>query len=469
MSKLLSNIILLPGILIAAFLLTGCNDEPYNRLTWSPDGSKAAVIAEDGLHISDPSGNLSKALDVNVKGMEWLSDSNQAILWRQDTTNEWSKLASLLSPDEIATIDSESKIICDIVGRTKDLENPSEEDGDKLDKLTHLNESLFFIYTNGPNDVKERICKELKIAGEDKKQPEMVYHNILKCTLSASDISNAISIYQTHKDIAGIRVSPNGKHICLIEDLPNDSAYRLLVISDTGKETLEVSAKGNLFPDWTKDSRSLVFIEKNDQNNWHFDRGTLTKVTVCDEQGKLLSTLGEPDYLVDVAFQGISRVRCTGNGRIYFCCPQAKLPMTKTETTSPIALFCLDQDRYQTAIPLTLPQDSNYLQKYMAYFKVSPDGNKIAVLGQLGETYLLKVQTSQVQALQYSPTNDHVCMLPAFRSDNEITYVAPTKRKINNENVCSIVLFNLKDDEGKDLSQNWASKVSTGWLIPAKQ
>ncbi len=55
--------------------LSGCRNT--ERLSWSPDGSKGAVGASDGLRITDADGKLSAPLLDRVELSGWLPDSHR--------------------------------------------------------------------------------------------------------------------------------------------------------------------------------------------------------------------------------------------------------------------------------------------------------------------------------------------------------------------------------------------------------
>jgi len=52
--RILARALIMPLTLLL-LLLAGCLEK---RVVWSPDGSRAAVITEDGLYISDAEGKL---------------------------------------------------------------------------------------------------------------------------------------------------------------------------------------------------------------------------------------------------------------------------------------------------------------------------------------------------------------------------------------------------------------------------
>jgi hypothetical protein len=64
-------------VAILALLVAGCVEE---RVIWSPDGTHALVIGDDGLHVCDSAGNLSPLLVPHAKTAQWLPDGKRAVV-----------------------------------------------------------------------------------------------------------------------------------------------------------------------------------------------------------------------------------------------------------------------------------------------------------------------------------------------------------------------------------------------------
>src|SRR4051812_42284664 len=63
--------------ILALFLVAGCIPE---RVVWSPDGSQALVLGEDGLHTCTPEGKPSPVLlQKEVTRVAWLPDGKHFV------------------------------------------------------------------------------------------------------------------------------------------------------------------------------------------------------------------------------------------------------------------------------------------------------------------------------------------------------------------------------------------------------
>ena len=90
-----------PYMILAVLILflSGC--EPTQRVIWSPDGTRMAVLANDGLRLSNVSGQLSKPLVENVYLARWLPDSKHILVETSATARTWREASQILSPAEV--------------------------------------------------------------------------------------------------------------------------------------------------------------------------------------------------------------------------------------------------------------------------------------------------------------------------------------------------------------------------------
>src|SRR5271157_4687319 len=87
-------VVAVSGLLL---LTSGCG---VQRVVWSPDGTRAAVMGEQGLYFSDAEGKLSGLLVSNVEMAEWFPDSHKLALVRGDKTQSWADLQTHLLAED---------------------------------------------------------------------------------------------------------------------------------------------------------------------------------------------------------------------------------------------------------------------------------------------------------------------------------------------------------------------------------
>src|SRR3954466_13735983 len=92
--------------LVVAGML-GC--DPEQVVVWSPDGSRAAVIGGDGLHVADSSGKLSGVLVKDVRKAAWFSDSIHVVLAREVKVSNWKEACKYLEAERIKKLEAEGE------------------------------------------------------------------------------------------------------------------------------------------------------------------------------------------------------------------------------------------------------------------------------------------------------------------------------------------------------------------------
>src|SRR3954466_702369 len=76
--------------LLLALVLNGCIPE---RVVWSPDGTRALVLGDDGLHISDADGKLAPVILKDVPRTAWLPDGKGFLVVTKATYKTWTEFA----------------------------------------------------------------------------------------------------------------------------------------------------------------------------------------------------------------------------------------------------------------------------------------------------------------------------------------------------------------------------------------
>src|SRR6185295_8547459 len=88
-------------------MMAGC--DPEQLVVWSPDGSKAAVIGADGLHISDPAGKITPLLVNDVRKVAWFADSHRVAAVREMKIANWKEATKYLEPERVTRLEKEGE------------------------------------------------------------------------------------------------------------------------------------------------------------------------------------------------------------------------------------------------------------------------------------------------------------------------------------------------------------------------
>src|SRR5271170_2203453 len=96
------------ALLATVLICAGCNP-PVNKSVWSPDGNKMAVLAADGVHLSDRAGNLSLPLIKSADLVTWFPDSKHILVVSESKAESWKQVSEILGTLETTRVVSDAK------------------------------------------------------------------------------------------------------------------------------------------------------------------------------------------------------------------------------------------------------------------------------------------------------------------------------------------------------------------------
>ena len=89
------------------------------------------------------------------------------------------------------------------------------------------------------------------------------------------------------------------------------------------------------------------------------------------------------------------------------------------------AVLPLDPERQPAVIPLLPRSAQENLPAKPAFYEPSPDGKRIAILGEKGAVVVLTLATGRVETVQ-AAAGDDAASAPVWRSASELCFIAPT-------------------------------------------
>ena len=179
--------------------------------------------------------------------------------------------------------------------------------------------------------------------------PESVDVQILQLVeFENGTIEMGDSIAISLSGVWGLRISPDGAVASYAEWEGNDEPITLYVVSiDSSSSPKLVSGNAAMYPDWTPDSRHLVYaalegepVDSSDDMLF----GAVTKSRVIGEDCKFLANPTRVGELASIIMSGITKVRCLRNGRILFVSYEVTMPMTAVDIPAHPLIFSLDPD-----------------------------------------------------------------------------------------------------------------------------
>ncbi|HWL94158.1 MAG TPA: hypothetical protein VNT79_11555, partial [Phycisphaerae bacterium] len=96
------------GISLCLILLTGC--VPEKRVVWTADGTRAAVIAHDAVHLIDGEGGILKPrIPVKEGRCAWTRDGKRLVVAHGVEVGGWKEIDEILTAEQRASIAAHAK------------------------------------------------------------------------------------------------------------------------------------------------------------------------------------------------------------------------------------------------------------------------------------------------------------------------------------------------------------------------
>jgi Tol biopolymer transport system component len=330
---------LITAALFSITVLGACDFE--ERLSWSPDGKRMAVLA-DQLRLADLDSISKPVLGPNygpVLYFRWLPDNHHALLGYRRTKHHLTK-AGVKAPDS-----------------TLDYVQLFDFNGDiKYVQLFDFNGDIKYVKA------------------------------------AAGPI-----VFKSSVPIDDLRLSPNGKLAAISQ--AHKGRHKLSVVTLTG--ALKVVAVNVSKPDWARDSRSLYFFRELSPKDSGYITfipvSTICNLPVADLKGALLAKSARRD-LAQCAGEltSDSRLRTLDDGSLLFSSTPVKLPACGV-------MFGLQERALFRYRPANKEQKASLEQIAIAgpalasaldTFEPNQDGTKIAVLGEKGAVRVISLNAA---------------------------------------------------------------------------
>jgi len=445
-------------------LLGGCLEK---HLVWSPDGARAAVLAKDGLYLSDPEGRLTPLLLPGAYAVAWLGDGQGMVVARAHPADGWASIAKALGPVRAAEAEARAAELwtkLEAGASWGDL----TKDGPKKGELAVL--KILLRERNG-----DALRAKLNPGYWDEfKSTQVEISDVLAARLDGSQVRPGSVLHEGLEKVEDLRVAPGDQAVAFTTDLTpdNDKECRLwLARLDAGGATA-VAERTAAYPDWTPDRRSLVYFQAAEGGARDDLRlGTLIRRGVLDAQGRV-GIQEDADDLVGVMFSTTSRVRCLRDGRILFNAVEFTLPVTtKDADVERERLFALDPARQATLVRVIPRGEEDNMPKNLAFFELSPDEQRVLVGGYDGEVSVLTIATGDVGTLQKAG-DYNLLAAPVWRNDAEITYarrnpVVDGKPPVRKAEIVRQKGAPDKGDQETVLSKDWSAEMLESVFSPS--
>lgn len=428
-------------------LLAGCVAE--QRLTWSPDGKKMALVGADGVRISTDGGmHLGDPVEEDAQLVAWFPDSKRVAVVSKTDCESWSDLEKSVDKDEVEAIKTNGDKFLN------QLENCHGNFAVCRDALLkeHFNgnympQVLYYLRTNAPEDMQRLAGREWGAIKPDS------FTTISWIKIFELDGKNALRSKQTlsctTNDFESVKVSPSNEFVSFV-----DKDANLCLAQTTGAKSYRKVASGiGKLPDWDVNTDVLyaVHSEMKKVKGKEVVSQELVSIDARKPNSiKRLARIQTANY----------KVRATVDGNLIFG-SQVIIPSKrgKTQTIESLNSFNIASGKSRI---IHNASKGDHLQN----FEVSPDGKKVSIPNASGGVKVVMVAGGQVRPIVAgNPKNDRDVFTPVWKNNDEVCFEKlPPK-----EGPGKVALFSLKSNTMKEISVEWPDNATMGLLGKPKE
>ncbi len=454
---------ILPLILFVS-LFTGCL--PEKRVTWSPDGERAAVATPRGLYFIDATGVVLPPRLANTSTRcEWFSDGKRLAVVHTQLAKHWSDVKPLYTTEQVAAIVRHA-------GEVRSRALAYQGDWDKFDldpqhQLSNGMQAAALLCLR--DDHSEGMAEKLGDKWREIQNMDVTVWMLQTYAFKADALEPGEVLVRSLDEIRQPHVSPNGKSIAFLmnsADAPKDS-LSLFIVPTGGSAARSVADNVSIDFSWSPDSRSLAYIScptaKSDDKGM-IQLGSLTTVSVADESGAILTAWAERKDRVGLLFNGALSVKWLRDGRLIFSSVEVTLPATPRDMPQQWSLFVLDP-RMPASVNRVLARDvSQPRDLSLPLFELSPDESKVLLPGPKGHVSLYDFASGEeTELIGIDDPKGQTRCLSSWRNNSEICLVTPSGKPNDPKSPSQVVLW--KAGKTTTLSESWPEEMKEEWLI----
>ena len=406
-----------------ALLLAGCWRD---RLVWSPDGTRAAIITDEGLHLCAADGKLTPLLAPGVYRAAWLADSQRLVLARSRRLPDYAALAAALGPRRTKALATKAEVVWQQV-----LASPRGEFNVLIEPDDDLGAIVVYLREHHGAALREKQSEDPKNDPKELEAFAADWHSLVVARLVGDRLEIGATLSEGLAKIHDLRPAPDSSAAAFVTHLelspvPDDGLRLLVVPIDGAAPAALVASHTAAHPDWTPDSRTLVYLKAAGERSASKDLqlGALVERDVLDAAGHLRLAEKTRD-LAGLIFQNENRVRCLRDGRVLFDAAEFHLPLAGHDHATREQLFALDRTKDAAALtPLIRREQLERMGNTLTSFEVSPDERQ--VLFEAGDDVdVLTLASGGVERVTLGAYNDSNKNppLPVWRRPGELVYL----------------------------------------------
>jgi hypothetical protein len=402
-----------------ALLLAGCLQE---RIFWSPDATRAAVLTADGLYLADAAGKISRCSCRAPTASHGLGDSRRLVVAHSRELKDYASIAAALGPDRTRRLATKAESVWE---RILPLPSLKELPADLIKPDDDLAAIVVYLREKHHDALKEKSGAEwpgLESMAAD-------WHTLSAARITGEHLELGATLHAGLAKIGEIRPAPGGTAVAFVThhelSADFDDSRLILVGPIDGAAPAQVAAKrASASPDWSSDGRSLWYFTDETRSpggssGEDLRFGTLSSSRVLDPRGCIAIEQKSVAH-AGVVFHGRDRVRSLRDGRILFNASESYVQISAENHEARDGFFFVAPGS-NTVARLVPPEQLATLPPSLADFEISPDEKQILVADGDGKVWLLTLADQRVEIICEGVSKDEA-IAPAWRAPGEFTF-----------------------------------------------
>ena len=451
---------------LSALFATGCL--PEKRIVWSPDGSRAAVMGDDGLRIATPDGKLSDLLIPNARRAAWFADGRRVFVIVADKRGKWAEVEPALSVTDRARILELGQSL-----RAQILAHQGPIDQFEPKTATPAMPGQVVAGAMYARDVSpEGLAEKLGARWSDFEKLEVEVSRALVYSIEGDRAVESAVIATGVDDMKEPSVSPSARHVAYIRPTPkHDPSVSLdpndLVIwsTDGAASAPAIIAHVAYGYGWRADGKSLAVIHTPTPSSKSVTIGAVATVELfAEDDTPIKPSEVKPEDRVGVFFNQFGCVKYHPDGRLIFSAHAATLPATDQEMPRSWSLYAWSSNMRAGSTRLLGRGADAILTDEQSMFEISPDGKRAVMYGAKGDIVVADLTTGETSIWFDTKEAGGTLSRPSWRNNEEVCAVTPDDLTREKPEKWSVVLLK-GEGAAQSLSAGW-SEAARAWLEP---
>lgn len=426
-------------------LLAGCVAE--QRLAWSPDGKKLALVGADGVRVSTDGGlRLGEPVEEDAQLVAWFPDSKRVAVVTKSECESWSDFEKVVDSEEVDAIKNGASQFL------KQLEICGGNYAACRDALmkerfngAYLGAILYYLRSTSQNDMRRLVGRDWNVV-----KPTDLFTTISRIKIFEVEGDGSLNHKQTltctSDDFESVKVSPSNEFVCLVD---RDANLCLSQTASGSKGFRRIASRFAKLPDWDLNTDVIYGLHTVLKTDKSGEKEFQELVSVDARKPGLLKRLA-------AASTQNPKVRATVDGNLILgsVVNLSAGSRAKTKSIDALSVFNLTTGKTKRIYQASRGDK-------LENFEVSPDGKNVSIPNASGALTILSLPNGKSRKIiSGSLKNERDVFAPVWRNNKEVCF----ERVSVKDGSGQVALFSLDTNKSRDISVKWPSKAVLGIL-----